>query len=145
MFVLLQPFAVTQTNNKRQAAPAYSCSSRAIQPHVLDDGASPGDGDGVTVYLLPALTPAQLRNPANTVQTGGGQIIGKNDQNRTKRLFSFNSFPSRTLIADADGVMTMILPLILASGENYQDGEISRYTRRPLTSDETKITMPWQA
>ena len=40
-------------------------------------------------------------------------------------MFSFNSFPSRTLIADADGVMTMILPLILASGENYQDGEMT--------------------
>ena len=108
----------------------------------MDDCASPGDGEGVTVYLLPALTPAQLRNSANTVQTGGGQIIGKNDQNRTKKLFSF---PSRSLIADADGVMTMILPLILASGENYQDGEISRYTRRSLTSDGTKITVPWQA
>ena len=114
MFVLLQPFAVTQTNNKRQAAPAFS---DAIEPHVLD-GARPGDGEGVTVYLLPALTPAQL-------QTVGGQKIGKNDQNRTKRLFSINSFPSRTLIADADGVMTMILPLILASGENYQDGEMT--------------------
>ena len=91
------------------------------------DGAAPGDGEGVTVYLLPALTPAQLRNSANTLQTGGGQIIGKNDQNRTIKLFSFNfnSFPSRTLIADADGVMTMILPLILASGENYQDGEMT--------------------
>ena len=110
----------------------------------MDDCASPGDGEGVTVYLLPALTPAQLRNSANTLQTVGGQILVRMIKTGQKSCL-VSLLHSGTLIADADGVMTMILPLILASGENYQDGEISRYTRRSLTSDGTKITVPWQA
>ena len=76
---------MTQTNNKRQAAPAFS---DAIEPHVLDDGPSSGDGEGVTVYLLPALTPAQLRNTANTVQTGGGQILVRMIKTRQKVVYS---------------------------------------------------------